>query len=236
MFKIFICVLASLSAILIGYYLARKIINIIKNYFQKRKEMKKNEVILDKTELEAMSFEEKLFLQYKESCLELLKKQMQAAKIVDAMQDIIADYKTQAKKCKELYNNTNDVKYKNKAYFFLQEIDNSENLIELAKTTISDCKIKIDSAEIEYKAIMSKIRIKQFEYKLIGEGNNSIELMDKSEYESILSEYTKKIDVKKIDAKVDEAIEKQKALSAVSEPVFKLDELEKTYAEKFELI
>lgn len=128
------------------------------------------------------------------------------------------------------------VKYKNKAYFFLQEIDNSENLIELAKTTISDCKIKIDSAEIEYKAIMSKIRIKQFEYKLIGEGNNSIELMDKSEYESILSEYTNKIDVKKIDAKVDEAIEKQKALSAASEPVFKLDELEKTYAEKFELI
>ena len=236
MFKIFLCVIASLSAILIGYYLARKIINVSKDYFQKRKEMKKNEVILDKTEVETLSFEEKLFLQYKESCLELLKKQMQAAKIVDAMQDIIADYKTQAKKCKELYNNTTDVKYKNKAYFFLQEIDNSENLIELAKTTISDCKIKIDSAEIEYKAIMSKIRIKQFEYKLIGEGNNSIELMDKSEYESILSEYTKKIDVKKIDAKVDEAIEKQKALSAASEPVFKLDELEKTYAEKFELI
>ena len=98
MFKIFLCVIASLSAILIGYYLARKIVNVIKNYFQKRKEMKKNKVILDKTELEAMSFEEKLFLQYKESCLELLKKQMQAAKIVDAMQDIIADYKTQAKK------------------------------------------------------------------------------------------------------------------------------------------
>lgn len=109
MFKIFLCVIASLSAILIGYYLARKIINVSKDYFQKRKEMKKNEVILDKTEVETLSFEEKLFLQYKESCLELLKKQMQAAKIVDAMQDIIADYKTQAKKCKELYNNTNDV-------------------------------------------------------------------------------------------------------------------------------
>lgn len=235
MFKIFVCVLCSLAALLIVYSLGSKLVKFIKNAYQARKEKKENE-IKDETELEALDFEERLFEQYRRSCLELIKKQMQASKIAEAIQKLVDDYKDQAKKCKSLYINTKDEKYKNKAYFFLQEIDNSEKLIDLAKTTILACKTKIDSAEIEYKAIISKIRTKQFEYKLIDEKNESSDIIDKSEYESILTEYTNKIDVKKIDVKVDEAIEKQKALSSASDSVFKIDELEKEYAKKFELI
>lgn len=235
MFKIFVCVLCSLAALLIVYSIGSKLVKFIKNAYQARKEKKENE-IKDETELEALDFEERLFEQYRRSCLELIKKQMQASKIAEAIQKLVADYKDQAKKCKSLYINTKDEKYKNKAYFFLQEIDNSEKLIDLAKTTILACKTKIDSAEIEYKAIISKIRTKQFEYKLIDEKNESSDIIDKNEYESILAEYTNKIDVKKIDVKVDEAIEKQKALSSASDSVFKIDELEKEYAKKFELI
>ena len=235
MFKIFVCVLCSLAALLIVYSLGNKLVKFIKNAYQARKEKKENE-IKDETELEALDFEERLFEQYRRSCLELIKKQMQASKIAEVIQKLVADYKDQAKKCKSLYISTKDEKYKNKAYFFLQEIDNSEKLIDLAKTTILACKTKIDSAEIEYKAIISKIRTKQFEYKLIDEKNESSDIIDKNEYESILTEYTNKIDVKKIDVKVDEAIEKQKALSSASDSVFKIDELEKEYAKKFELI
>lgn len=233
MFNMFITFVATLVGGTILFFWCKKIFLSLRNAYYERKERKENEAKLDKTELETLNFEERLFTQYKQSCFELLKKQMQASKIIDGINKLVVDYKNQAKKCKSLYNKTNDEKYKKNAYFFLQEIDNSEKIIALAETTIKDCKDKIDSAEIEYKTILSKIRTKQFEYKLLGNTNSSNELIDKSEYESILAEYTNKIDVKKIDAKVDEAIEKQKALSASSETFFKLDELEKTYAAKF---
>ena len=229
---IFVCIIVSgIALLMLG--------NVSMKYFNKLKKIKKekedNEVVLGKEELTSLEFENKLFEEYKNICFKLLKKQMQACKVLDEVKKNIDEYSLEAKKCKNLYINTKDLRYKENAYVFLQEIDNAQKIYDLAHKTINECKVKIDSAELEYKTVISKIRNKQFEYKLIGDDVDR-EFVDKSTYESILSDYTNKIDIKRIDSEVDDAIKKQNSLALEESSFVNTDEMHKLYEERFKTL
>ena len=229
---IFVCIIVSgIALLMLG--------NVSMKYFNKLKKIKKekedNEVVLGKEELTSLEFENKLFEEYKNICFKLLKKQIQACKVLDEVKKNIDEYSLEAKKCKNLYINTKDLRYKENAYVFLQEIDNAQKIYDLAHKTINECKVKIDSAELEYKTVISKIRNKQFEYKLIGDDADR-EFVDKSTYESILSDYTNKIDIKRIDSEVDDAIKKQNSLALEESSFVNTDEMHKLYEERFKTL
>ena len=217
----------------IGTVLAVFIINWIKNKIIKwklnrpvkvKKEKKKPKTAEDIMEEKTADFEERLLQQYETSVTELLKRQKVAEKTLSCLQDSINNYTQQAKRCKEQFEKTGNTSFQKNAYVFLSELENSKNLLKLAKETIRECIDKIEIADIDYQALVCRIRNKKIEYMLLSEGNGSTSnnkslessLMKEFDYNQILDEYKAKIDVKRIDIEVNKNITEQKALNPSS--------------------
>lgn len=163
----------------------------------------------------AETFEEKLANQYQEACLSLLKKQALASKAKGELLNTIRELKNSAKQCKMVFEKTNNTEFQKNSILFLTEKENAESLLVLANNTIDICAQKLETANIEYKAIISKVKNKRLEYSLLEAANNSNHnmLLNDFDYNNILDEYKNKIDIKRLDLKVEETLN-QKTLAS----------------------
>lgn len=188
--------------------------NLIK-YF-KTKNFKIFKLSKKKTLTKVESFEEKLANQYQEACFSLLKKQALASKTKDELLNTIKELKNSAKQCKIAFEKTNNPEFQKNSILFLTEKENAESLLSLANNTIDSCAQKLETANIEYKAIISKVKNKRLEYGLLEAANNSNHnmLLNDFDYNNILDEYKNKIDIKRLDLKVEETLNQKVLVSS----------------------
>lgn len=210
MFKGFlIVVLGSIFGMSL-YYTYKGISSFLKERKIKLSKMSK------KTEVSKIeTFEEKLANQYKDAYFSLLKKQALAAKAKKSLIESIKELNNNARQCKIAFEKTNNKEFQKNSLLFLTEMENANNLLQLANDTIKTCAEKLETADIEYKTIITKIKNKKIEYSLLGITDiKSNMMLDEFDYNNILNEYKEKIDAKRLDLKVEESITKQKELTS----------------------
>lgn len=241
MFKIFLIVLGSIAGIWIGSWIVRLVYRFVKEKVSGLKKTVKEKMRKPTPEeLERQKekdFSDRLVQQYKDTCFKLMKKEAIAAKLKKELASSIEENVKNAKNCKELFQKTSDEQYKKKAYIFLQEAENSRKLLALANETIEMCSNRINSAEVEFYAVVNKLKNQRIEYVLLDskmeDGYSTSIAVD---FEGILKEYSDKLDLKRIDAQVEKSMSEQKALEAAKrqENTFDLSILNKELEVEFE--
>lgn len=222
LFKWFLIIVGGIIGISLCYYVFGKVKLFIQDYREKhpkKRGLTKEELFEQKT----LDFEKELSEQYKKSITALLTRAKLAQKTSDMLKKSIEDYTQNARKCKTQYLATKNEGFQKNAYIFLAELDNAKKLLELSNNTVRECINKVDVAEIDYEALICRIRNKKIEYTLlnsIGENSNSKGINDVYEkefdYNQLLNEYKDKIDIKKVDIEIEKNMSEQKALNPAS--------------------
>ena len=223
MFKIFLIVVGSLIGLWLGamgvgklteWYNA-KLAPRIKKWKLDHKPPTEEELKKQKED----AFKNELVKKYHELCFSLLKRHAIALKVSKEIQDNINKCMDEAKRCKILYTSTKNEEFKNKSLIFLQEAENSKALLKLANETITICNNKLQTVNLEYNAIRSKIINKKFECALLDskiEGQSANTTYSIADLDSLLQDYNKKLESKRIDSEaMDQYMSEQKKAASM---------------------
>lgn len=220
MFKGFLIVMLLFSSVSFGYFIGGKIITLWEKYKNKIKIPKKiklsDEEIKEKNtnDLEGILLE-----QFKKLTVDLLIKQCKAIKIKSEATKSLESNSKEAIYCKDMFKKTNNKKFYEKSLIFCSEINTSKSILESAIDNINMYQEQIDTADIELRAVCSKINNKKLEYNLLNSGDNNAvtnNALTTFDLNSILEEYKEKIEIKRLDADVEKTLARQNALPGQS--------------------
>lgn len=212
MFKAFLIILGSLVGLVISYHLFRLAKTLVKGIIKRVPKPKRMMTKEERMNMEMEEFKKELFQKYTDTKRSLEEKVKVAIDIKKTLTESIKNNEENAKRCKQTYMETGNEEYKDKAYLFLVEKQTSTDLLALAEKTISMCKDKLEVANIEFQSIISRLDNRVIELKLlesIGEEGKVDSKMAKFDFNRILADYDRKIDVARINYQVEESLKNQ---------------------------